>query len=635
MAISASSTGTGGGFLNSLVGGTGAMGQAANQTWQAGQFMPYNLSLPGANLNFQNNTATGSLNGGLGSMYSGMGNFGSGILGSGMLNYNPTAGSYLGGQYNSIYGTNPSTAGNINSAANGQFQNLMNAEQPWLQQQQSSNLDSEMAKGTLASTAGQYQTAGFNQAYNSLMSQNANTAYQQALQQAGLQQSEQQSAMGAASNVANMQEQESQFAPTLGTSQLNSAFGNLNSTNNATAQQIGLGANIGGMRSQANTNALQNNFTAGMAGLQGQSGFLNSLLFGGGQGGGLLSGILGGTGGGSGVLGSLGSMAANGVGSLFNSLFGSNNSGSNLYSGGLGTIPNLNYNGTSGGTDFSNLGDLSGLGGFGTDNTISGTSDFNNMNSGFNSSDYGNLGFNGAGGQAASSDLSSNPNIGQDISTGFGAGQNALGLYSGLQQGGVMGDTSAALNANAIANKLGYGNSTLNAGASYLGPLMNIYGGIQQGGVLGNTQAGVGAAELADQAGTAAGSSTAASAAPIIGGLATGIGALGAWYGASQYLASKGNNLDEYTSQKDYAEMKQSLMSGPGTTPQSTMDYYNAQSQLGAQYLQTGGSNMPYTQSQLDAWGIPQMAQAYMMVGSPGVSSGQGPGSHNDSRRQL
>lgn len=320
MAIAASTTGTGGGFLNSLVGGTGAMGQAANQTWQSGQFMPYNLNLPGANLNFQNNTATGSLSGGLGQMYNAQGALGSNILGSGMLNYNPQAAGYLQGQYNSIYGNNPATAGAINSAANTQFQNLQNAEAPYLAQQQASNLDSEMAKGTLASTAGQYQTAGFNQAANSLMSQNANTAYQQALQQAGLGESEQSQAMQAAANVGNLQEQESQFAPSLATSQLNSAFGNLNNTNSSLAQQIGLGANIGGMQSTANTNALQNNFTASQAGLQSQSGFLNNLLFGGGSsGGGLLGSLLGG---GSSSGGLLNNLANQGLSSVYNSLFG-------------------------------------------------------------------------------------------------------------------------------------------------------------------------------------------------------------------------------------------------------------------------------------------------------------------------
>lgn len=388
-----------GGFLSPLVGGTGALGQAANQTWQNGQFMPYNMSLPGANLNFQNNTATGSLVGGLGSMYSGMGNLGSGILNNGSTSYNPTAGSYLGNQYNSIYGTNPSTAASINTAANGQFQNLMQAEQPWLQMQNVQNLDSQMAKGTIASTAGQYQTAGVAQAQNSLMSQNANTAYQQALQQAGLQQSQQAASMNAASNVANLQEQESQFAPQLATGQLNSAFSNLNNTNAALASEVGLGGNLGGLRSNANVNALAPNVQAGYLGLQGQSGLLNSLLFGSGTNSGLISGLLGGSGA-NGTLASLGSMAAGGLGSLYNTLFGSNNSNTSGYDSYAGmdtsNLGNLNYNftnepyggigtGTTNNIDYSNLGNID-YGNLTPNDSSAGTTpDFSNMNSGFNS----------------------------------------------------------------------------------------------------------------------------------------------------------------------------------------------------------------------------------------------------------
>ena len=585
-----------GSYLNPLVGGTGAMGSAAGQTWQAGQFMPYNLSLPGNNINFSNNGASANLTGGLGSMYTGAGALGSNLLSSGALNYNPQAGGYLQGQYNNIYGTNPSSAASINGAANTQFQNLMQAEQPWLQMQRAQNLDSEMAKGTLASTAGSYQTAGVDQAQNSLMSQNANTAFQQALQGAGLQQSEQAASMNAASNVAGLQEQESQFAPQLATGQVNSAFGNLNNTNSQIAQQIGLGANIGGIQSNANTNALQNNFTASQQGLQSQSGFLNNLLFGGGSGGGLLNGLLGlsGQGGSNGALGQIGGMAAGGIGKVFNALFGGGGS-----SGG----PSLNYNLTGPGTGYLNNGNVDYTGGFnnglgnldlnmfGDYNTP--TSDnFNNMNSGFDSSGLGGgfdnfTNFNGAGGQAANQTSTNTPsNLGGDIqdvggiyqglSSGTPTGDvaaaldlgklgvnngafgnntasaanalgylgNGLGAYTGLAQGGVLGDTAAASNIGQAAARAGMFGSSSGAIGGALGkvaPLLGLYTGLKQGGAAGDTEALMSGYQLASSLGYAPSlSSLASEAASSVGSGAggAGLGALGAAAIPAAFLAA-------------------------------------------------------------------------------------------------
>lgn len=91
----------------------------------------------------------------------------------------------------------------------------------------------------------------------------------------------------------------------------------------------------------------------------------------------------------------------------------------------------------------------------------------------------------------------------QPISAGLGAGANGLGIYSGLQQGGVGGDASAAVNAAQLANKAGVlpSSSALNSGIGDAGNLLGIYNGIQQGGVGGDVGAAVNAAKLGSSLG--------------------------------------------------------------------------------------------------------------------------------------
>jgi hypothetical protein len=83
-----------------------------------------------------------------------------------------------------------------------------------------------------------------------------------------------------------------------------------------------------------------------------------------------------------------------------------------------------------------------------------------------------------------------------------GIAGNAMGAYSGLQRGGVAGDTGAALSAIKGANsvdQLATGSGFLGSGASgalgAAGGALQIYNGLQQGGVQGDLSAAMGAAQ--------------------------------------------------------------------------------------------------------------------------------------------
>lgn len=77
---------------------------------------------------------------------------------------------------------------------------------------------------------------------------------------------------------------------------------------------------------------------------------------------------------------------------------------------------------------------------------------------------------------------------------------SALGVLSGLQQGGVGGYGRAAAGAGNLYGAL-TGNSALTRGAGALGSALGIYGGLRQGGWQGDTQAALSAGRLAANAG--------------------------------------------------------------------------------------------------------------------------------------
>jgi hypothetical protein len=167
--------------------------------------------------------------------------------------------------------------------------------------------------------------------------------------------------------------------------------------------------------------------------------------------------------------------------------------------------------------------------------------------SGYTPNPMGN--FNSAGGEAATigGDLNTAAAVGNiyDSVTGSntlsGVG-NAAGVYSGIQQGGVTGYGSAAINAGQLAGKTGlYGSDagTAATGLNDAGAALSVYSGIKQGGVYGDTQAATGAARLATSAGYLGGASgTLARDIPYVGA------ALGAYQFATQDTKSGATGQD-------------------------------------------------------------------------------------------
>src|SRR5580700_516492 len=128
------------------------------------------------------------------------------------------------------------------------------------------------------------------------------------------------------------------------------------------------------------------------------------------------------------------------------------------------------------------------------------------------------------------------------ISTAAGLAGNALAIYNGVKQGGVMGDTGAALAGVTAANKvdsLATGSGFLSTGAAAGVGAAGIVIGIKQGGIMGYGSAALNAAQLYNNVNTAVnayeGTSAAATGATAAAGEESGA-ALG--LGASAGLVS-------------------------------------------------------------------------------------------------
>jgi len=291
--------------LGTIVGGGGNAGAASDNAWNYGQYSPFTVNNPMGTTSWNGTSATNS--------FSPTGQNINNALTGNILNNGGVDPNFLGGQYNSIFGGN-----NFNQGVTDQFNRSVGGIMPFLQQASQSNLDNEFSKGTLASTAGSYQTAGQQMGTGATLSNLYNQAFQDQLGRANSQ-------FGAAQGVAGQ-----------GLGLLNSSLGGYNQQNQSLLQQMQLGGNLGAQRSGANvaaavpgieTGSMQDNATAGL---------LSGLLFGGGSQGGLLQSLLGGSGGGGGLLGglgSLGSMLGKGIGGLFGGGSGGGGSGGGIDSG--------------------------------------------------------------------------------------------------------------------------------------------------------------------------------------------------------------------------------------------------------------------------------------------------------------
>lgn len=101
------------------------------------------------------------------------------------------------------------------------------------------------------------------------------------------------------------------------------------------------------------------------------------------------------------------------------------------------------------------------------------------------------------------------------VSNAAGEGSNALGIYGGIQRGGLAGYGGAALNAGNLYQRA-TGDASYSPYTSDLGSALGIYGGIKAGGVAGDTQAGLSAARLGLQGATQSGALSAAAASPYM-----------------------------------------------------------------------------------------------------------------------
>lgn len=512
--------------IGTVFGGPGNAGAASSNAWNYGQYSPFTVNNPAGQISYDGTNANAGLSGPAGGLQTSL--YGGANRGLGAADgYNPNT-SFLPQQYQQIFG-------NVQGNANTMFNSLQAAQAPWIAQGNASNRDNEFSKGTLASTAGSYQTAGHDTANNALMQQNQAAAQQFALQQA-------QSQFGAAQGTAGLGEQQAEFGPQQGLGLLNSSMTGINNQNSFLNQLMQTSGNLGAQRSGANIAAATPGIETGNVQDNATAGLLSGLLFGGGSQGGLLQSLLGGGGGGSGggVLGGLGALGS-GVGGLLGKVGGLFSGGSSSGSdNSWASVPgNMFGNGsyTGGGGDPSawnqGNGDTSG-----DPSSWSSTGD-----GGLASGDWwGN--FNGAGGQAANSvlqhigvgDVSTLPSVQNAVnqgSPGLGAlGQGAGflsglgGLASGISKGGVSGGVQAAGNVGKLYNQI-TGNSGGYAGLlGQAGSALNIYNGLTSGTPQGVASGLASGAGLAASSGAASAAGASASTVAALGAGATGLGAV-------------------------------------------------------------------------------------------------------------
>lgn len=485
--------------IGTLFGGPGNAGAASSNAWNYGQYSPFTVNNPAGSIGYDGTTANAGLSGPAAGLQTGLyggANQGLGAAGG----YNPNT-SFLPQQYQQIFG-------NMQGNANSMFSSLQQAQAPWVQQGNASNLDNEFSKGTLASTAGSYQTAGHDTANNALMQQNQATAQQFALQKA-------QSQFGAAQGTAGLGEQQAEFGPQQGLGLLNSSMTGINNQNSFLNQLMQTSGNLGAQRSGANVAAATPGIETGNVQDNATAGLLSGLLFGGGSQGGLLQSLLGGSGGGGGgILNGIGSVGR-GIGSLFGGGSGGGSGGSdNSWASVPGNMyGNSNYTGGGGDPSAWNQGngDTSG-----DPSSWSSTGD-----GGLSSGDWwGN--FNGAGGQAANGlqnigvgNVSTLPSVQNAVNQGYQGGAGGIlgnlgsagGFLSGLSKGGASGYTGAALSAGQLYNNVMGHSNAMGGALGTAGSALGIYNGLTSGTASGYTNAAVNAAQLGAKAGAFGGAS--------------------------------------------------------------------------------------------------------------------------------
>lgn len=446
--------------------------------------------------------------------------------------------------------------------ANGVYNNLTAQAQPWEQAQTAALQDSEFGKGQSGTSGGALQTQAFAQGLGTADLQRQITAQQMGQQQQAQAVTNASSLSGAGNALLTNAFSNFNTTGANGANTANSAFGQANTNVNTQSNLAGLPAQLqqlllgnsgaalnqqGGIQTQANSL-----FNTGLSANQANG----NLLIG----------------------------AANQLGQNANGQNTSQNPYGNLLQSIFGSAANAS-SGSSGAGSLSGLGSsLASLFGSSAGPDMSGTGissgSYNDMLGGYNGGtgnfDYSSLGFNSAGGEAATqpglgaassaanSSLSEANNAlgsgtGGSLSSAVGPAGNAFGIASGLQQGGVSGYGSAALNAGKLAGQAGALSPSTSTGLSGAGNVLGIYNGLKQGGVLGDSSAAVNGAQL----GAGLGAFGAASGA--IGTAAGAVAAPLALYGAINNWKSGATGSDALNGASAGAAIGTAIMPGIGT----------------------------------------------------------------------
>lgn len=216
---------------------------------------------------------------------------------------------------------------------------------------------------------------------------------------------------------------------------------------------------------------------------------------------------------------------------------------------------------------------------------------------------------------------SSMPTLGQ----AFGAGSDVLGIAGGINSGTPTGYASAALDTAKLAKQAGVIDSSASPMLGAAGSAFGLYGGLKQGGLGGDTQAAASAAQLGSLAANAAGA----------GGTAAGtaLGTLGAVGGAVAIPLAVGAFLNSTTPYHlDYSWWKG--MEGNVSNPNGA-GYWPARQQLATMAAQgdpqalamAAKYNIKPLTPMSDAQG-----QAFVSSGVLGQAGGLGRGTRNAMR---
>lgn len=487
--------------------------QNALQTIGPTALQGYGLTGPGGSNSSYNTTGganidLGSLNGAFGNLASAgtssAGNYSPQILQQLLSGSNGTLNSAQG-NLNSAYGSNSNYQGlasglagsagqTYNDVYNNTLSSLQAQQQPGVQQQAFGLQNTLFGRGVLDTTgagSGAIAAGNFGSQVNAMNAQDSLSAQTQALQAQTSQTNNAATLSGTGNSI--LSNAFSNFGNTnslisgLNTAQLNNSATALNSATGLNTMglnnlQSALGVGSGQATARNQSLFPYASTASALAGTQTAQGLLgNSLssagssLLGSGGLSGLLTSLLGGSSGGS-----SGSTGSGGLAGLLSGLFGGGTSSGATTGSDLTNLQN-NY------LNMGNSGDASNVFGGNTGNTSLQNNYLNMGNSGDTSSPtnsggdipdwLSSLGFNGAGGQAATPAVTTFSNPGSSSINPFGAALSGLNLFSSVGAGSGIGAAGAV---TGLAGSLGAPKSLtspLSTGTSLAGLGMNLASG--------------------------------------------------------------------------------------------------------------------------------------------------------------